>query len=310
MSSESKQVPRTNTTREAALDSALAKHVAMGGSSYLTTDTATLLIAIQGTYKTARAAINVFKALFFNFTHKKAKARTELEMVCSHFIQVFAFGVKRGVFSVGDFAYYGLTENGNLPDMRTDAKLLEVAKNLVTGDIERMAVAGAVAMAMPTADEVKTARDDYDEARTKQNNADEDLKTAETTCNALNTGVDTTLKTVYAEIETKCINDSRPTMRDKCRLWGIIFSRTGSPKIITGTVKDSVTGEIINGVIIYFANGNNEAESDITGYKLDTTLMGTEVLTAEHPLYTTLLTEVTLVENENQVVDLVLVRIV
>ncbi len=306
MSSETRKLPTTNKTRKAALDTGQAKNKAMGKKSFLTPTTALLLKNIQALYYAAMLAVSNAKAVFFNTTITKDNNMADLEMVCSHFIQVFVFGVKRGVFSVADLAYYNLTLDGVLPDMSTEAKLLAVAAQLIDGDTARMLVPGAVAMAMPAITDVSDAMGDLTDSGTDQNTAKEVLMSAQSDCNALNTQADQCIKLLWGEVETSNVNEPRPTLRANSRLWGVIYEKVGGTKIITGTVTDSETGNAIIDATISFANGNNEADSTAEGFKLDTTLMEVQNLISEHPLYTTVNTTVTLVEGENQVVNIVM----
>lgn len=311
MASENKITPNSNISRQAALVSGDAKNTAMGAASVLKIATQDLLVAIVLLYNNAMDAITGAKAIYLNGVITKDKKEAACEMVCSHFIQVFVFGVARGVFSVGDLAYYGLPESGTLPDMRTEAKLLAVAKRLITGDVERMLVPGAVAMAMPSINDVKHAKIDFDAARTDVNNASETLKDLQIACNDLNPQADKTIKFMWGEIETSYSDLPRETMRAKAKLWGMIFEKVGGTKIITGKVTDSVTELGIEGVEIFFENGNNVAISDADGnFTLDTTLMEVQKLMADHPLYEPWSEDVTLVENENQIVNIVMVKIV
>jgi len=97
-------------------------------------------------------------------------------------------------------------------------------------------------------------------------------------------------------------------MRDEARLWGVIYQREGGPKTVTGSVKDSVTNEDIIGAEIYFTSGKNDAESDPRGYRLNTVLMDVQQLNANHPLFEDFQTDVTLVEGQNPIVNIVMVR--
>jgi len=158
MSSEIKFIPRTNASRNTFLTAAINKHIALGVASILTPTTASKLVAQQPAYKLAMAAIGPLKAVYYNSAHDKEAKGVACAMFSSHFIQTFFMGVQRGVFAVGDLAYYGLDESGTVPPMDSEEEILEVAQKIVDGDINRMAVAGAVAMSMPTAAEVKAKK--------------------------------------------------------------------------------------------------------------------------------------------------------
>jgi len=307
MSAEIKQQPKSNRTRKAALDTGKQKLTAMGLSSFITAATAALVNALQPSYFGLMSTVNAKKAVFYIATAEKDRKVAICRMLCSHFIQVFYLATQRGVFPVGALAYYDINEKGNLPDMSTDAKVLSVAATLIQGDADRVSDGGA-AMAMPPISDVATAKTDVENSLIAQNNAEQALKTAQINCNALNTQVDACLNLLWGEVETHFINLPRPTMRDEARLWGVIYQREGGPKTVTGSVKDSVTNEDIIGAEIYFTSGKNDAESDPRGYRLNTVLMDVQQLNANHPLFEDFQTDVTLVEGQNPIVNIVMVR--
>ncbi len=310
MASENLYIPKTNASRNAFLTSALNKHIALGVASFLTTTTAARLVAQQPAYKLAMAAIGPLKAVYYNTAHDKEAKAKACAMWSSHFIQTFFMGVQRGVFAVGDLAYYGLDENGTLPDMSSEEKILEVAQKIVDGDINRMAVAGAVAMSMPTAAEVKAKKIALADARTATNNALDALKQAQIACNALNGAADELIRFLQGEIETHFSNLPRATMRDEARLWGMKYAKSGSNKKVTGVVTDAANGLAIEGALVHFANGLNEDETTVAGaYAINTTLMDVQDLIAEHPLYKTYTEPQTLVEGTNPVINISMVRL-
>ena len=306
MGSESRIIPGTNVTREAALNKGFAKNNSMGISSFITPGTVVLVNAVQPIYSKAMDAVSNVKAAFNNATITKDKNAAACEMVSSHFIQVFYLAVKRGTFSAGDLAYYGVNESGNLPDMGTDAKKLSVATKIITGDAARVA-AGGDPMAMPMIDEVLHAKDAFEKSVTAQNNCNEDMRTAQHACNALNQQADECIKLLWGEVETHFVNLPRPSMREQARLWGVIYAQTGSLKIVTGKVTDKATSIGIADAEVYFANGSSSATTDANGnYSLSTTLMGVQSLIAIYTLYTDASVPVTLVENQNTVADIVM----
>lgn len=307
MSAEAKQQPNSNRTRKAALDAGKQKQTAMGASSFITAPTAALLNTLQPAYFNLMAIVNAKKAGFYIATADKDVKVEILRKLCSHFIQVFFLATQRGVFPVGALAYYDVNEKGNLPEMITDAQVLSVAATLIRGDADRVADGGA-AMAMPPISEVVTAKTDCENAMIAQNNAEQALKTAQINCNALNQQVDECLALLWGEIETHFVNLPRPTMRDEARLWGVIYGREGGPKVVSGTVKDSVTRDEIAGVNIYFTNGRNDTDSNADGYTLNTSLMDVQQLNAVHPLYEDFQLDVTLVEGQNPVINIEMVR--
>ena len=140
--------------------------------------------------------------------------------------------------------------------------------------------------------------------------ADDAMVAAERALNLLNPDADDTIVFVWNEVEAHFSNLKPPAVRVEGRKWGIIYNRVGDTKIVTGTVRDSVTLAIIAGVLIYFENGINEAISDAEGkFSLSTTLMDVQKLIATHPLYANYEVTVTLVEGENLTVEILMVKL-
>ena len=97
MSSENRQLPASNISRLKALYHAKDKNAAMGLGSFLTTATQTRLSNILPLYDAACDDIPIKKQARITLTTKKENAKLVCGMYASHFIQVFNFGVARGV---------------------------------------------------------------------------------------------------------------------------------------------------------------------------------------------------------------------
>ncbi len=308
MSAESFQTPKSNRTRLIGLNGAKTKNDALGSGSYLSTATKGKLNTNQPLYKGKMNLRAIASSDSQLATATSNASSTLLRRKCSRFIQVFGLGVDDGAFLRSDFAKYQLESNGNLPDMGTDAELVTVADNLVTGEAARIA-AGQPAMSNPDITEVSNLLTILNTNLTAENTAKDALKTAERNVNDLNEVVDDTLRFVAKEVEAKFSDRSPSERRDEGRLWGFRYARVGSTKRVTGTVRDSVTGDVIIGADVFFENGINDATTTAIGYELNTSLMGDQVIKAAHVLYLPYSSTVTLVENTNPVVDIVMVRI-
>lgn len=311
MASESRQLPQSNISRMSAIDSAAAKNTALGAASFLTAPTKTRLAAIQTAYRTGYNAIAPAKQAMVTLTTTKTGFADVCRTLCSHFIQVFNLAVVRNFFPAADRAFYKLDVNtGNVPEMNTDAQIVQVAKDLKKGETDRTA-GGAVAMAMPVIAEVNTAFTNLDGTLMTHSTAVDAYDQAQENLDAQNTEADAVIKKVWDEVETFYNEEEPASQRQNAREWGVVYVLTGSNKTVSGVVTDSVTSAPIEGAEIFFEDGNKKVLSAADGsYSLTTTLMNAQNIIAEHDLYNQYLQEVTLVENENLTWNISMVKVV
>ena len=307
--SESRQKPNSNVKRNSALTIALAEHTRLGTASYLSADTKTKLTTNQPIYKAAFDDVFSKSNVDFNNSALLEIAAGKLRRGGARFIKVFVLAVDDEEFPVANLQLYHLDSNGNVPPMITYDQIQEVAANLISGEAARVA-AGGTPMSMPAISKIITLNNTFLAARAAKNASESALTTAQATLNGLNAAADDTILFVWNEVESHFSNLAHPALRVQGRLWGIVYERKGSTKLVKGTLKDSVTGLEILDATVYFDNGNNEALSGADGYELSTTLMGIQKLIASHPLYLEFSVDVDLVEGENPVVDIVMVKIV
>ena len=88
--------------------------------------------------------------MFSGNTCTNDKSDVDSKLRNTDFIEIFVRGIGRDVFKKSDLLYYCLEMNGNLPKMTVAEKTQAISENLISGDTERIAVAGVVAMAMPS----------------------------------------------------------------------------------------------------------------------------------------------------------------
>ena len=311
MASESRQLPKSNIKRLAAYVAAEAKNQELidGGGTFLSTDTSDALMTNAPIYQTAMNDVANKEAATMNAVNTANASGEFLKSQCSRFIQVFKLAVEAGEFPVSDFLVYHLDSSGNVPVMNTNAEIKKVAANLISGEAARVAL-GQTAMLMPPIAKIISLNSPFLVFLTAVSTANSAELAAQRTLNLLNPLGDETILFVWNEVETHFSNRANPAIRVQGRLWGINYVRVGSLKHITGKVTDSITGGEIADANISFENGNNDATSDATGYQLDTTLMDVQNLLSTHPFYVPGTQPVTLVENEDQVVNVIMVKIV
>ncbi len=302
MSSETRQIPNTNVNRRKALDAAKKKNDSVPAPCILTLTTAARLNAAQPANKEQQDLVVKNKTAMVKATNGKSMADNASAMSSSQFIQVFNFGILRGKngFTNEDRAYYKLdVTTGNVPPMTTDAEILLVAENLVTGETNRI-TDGGTPMTNPDLAEIRSDFIEAGKASDTQNTATEAYNTSVTDLTAMNVESDAVIKKVWDEVET--VNNELPpaTARAACRLYGVIYALTGSTKAVTVTVLDIDTSVAIEGVDVSLENGKNSTITDIKGAgEFNTTLMKDQNLLATHLMYDDYTKVITLVENEN-----------
>lgn len=304
MASENRQLPASNIARKEALDAAKLKNTAMGVNSFLTTPTKNRLLAIQPLYETKYNAIAGPKHTMNVLTAQKIIARQRCQMFCSHMVQVLNLAVDRGSFVKEDRAFYKLDVNtGNLPELGTEAQLIQFAKDVIQGETDRIAFGGAP-LAFPDLVEVQAEFAAFEALLIPHTTAVDAYDTAQEALDAQNAEADKVIKKIWDEVETFYNEEDESSMRQNAREWGVVYVLVGGTKKVSGIITDSITHLPIADVDVRFQNGNKTVTTDAQGfYDLSTTLMGDQTLIAEHDLYTTYTTVITLVENQNQTKD-------
>lgn len=311
MSSESRQTPGSNVTRRLAINAADAKNTALGAASFLTAATKGRLIAVKSSYNSRYSALASRKYELGTSTTAKNGLAATSRMLNSHFVQVFNLGVERSVFTKEARAFYQIDINSaTVPDMGTEALLLQVGSDLVTGDATRLAAGGA-AMAMPSIDDVTKAYNNFDGVSMPHSAALDAFDTAQEALDALNDEADKVIKKVWDEVETYYNEEDAASQRDNAREWGVIYVLVGSNKKVSGTVRDSVTNLPIEGAAVTFLNGLKTVITGADGtYELGTTLMGDQAITSTVLLYNDYSETITLVENQDKTWDILMVAVV
>jgi len=311
MASEKRQLPQSNITRMSAIDSAEAKNTALGGASFLTAPTQARLAAIQASYRAGYDGIAPAKQAMVLLSGQKNVLGAAAQRKNSRFIQVFNLAVEDGIFPAADRAFYKLdVGTGNVPEMSTDAQILQVGKDLVKGEADRIA-AGGGAMAMPAIAEVNTAHTNFNNILMPHSTAVDAYDQRQEALDALNPEADAVIKKVWDEVDTFYNEEEPASQRQNAREWGVVYVLSGSPKTVTGIVADAVTALPIEGAEIFFRNGNKTVLSAANGsFELTTTLMGVQDILAEHDLHLDFSASVTLVENEDLTVNILMQPVV
>lgn len=305
MSAETRIYPRTTYTRKAALDIAKQKNDSITDISPLMPKTIERLNAICPLLHERTSELTIATAQLALQAEVKTKAKNKTVMLCSHFIQVFDLGVKRGVFSVADRLYFSLPENSTkLPRMIQDMEILMVAENLIRGDAKRVENGGA-AVSCPTIAEVQAAHSEFKTTFLNMSNCHSRLSIKQKAVKELTKEVRGVLRKVWDEVETFYCDLPREGMRNHGRRWGIVYFQKGGEKFIEGTVTHALTGLPLAGVSIKLLNGRNKVTTNAQGkFKLNTTLMHTQPLLAKLPAHSDVEVMVELVEGKTCVCNI------
>jgi len=306
MASESRQLPQSNITRMSALDIAKAKNDALGAGSFITAATQSRLNTIHTSYRNRYDGVYPAKQTMVSLTNQKDGYAVVSRMTNSHFIQVFNLAVERNVFPIAHRVFYKLDEaSGNVPEMISDAQIIQIGKDIIKGEADRTAPPpgpGGAPMLMPSIINVTAAHNNLNGILMPHSTGVDGYDQALETLDALNEEADAVIKKVWDEVETFYNEEEPSSQRQNAREWGVIYILQGSSKTVTGIVTDFDTNLPVEGAEIFFENGNKKALSAADGsYSLSTTLMNQQNLLAQHALYNNYLQQVTLIENENLV---------
>lgn len=147
-----------------------------------------------------------------------------LQTVVSHYFQVLNLAVARGVIPREARAHYQLDiSNATVPDLITQADVVLWAGRVATGETARMALPGAVAMAMPSAAEVATAASAYGTSAKTQTTAKDTYDDEQGDVAALRPGIDKLIRDIWDYIEFALREDPAPSRRRKAREWGLTY---------------------------------------------------------------------------------------
>ncbi len=228
-----RQLPATDATRSQALASGLKKSSAVTGTARLiSADTAARLVSFAPTWEkevTERAdALGRQTSVTTTLNLAGDKLRTTV----SHFIQVYQFGVARGIFSPSGRAVYDLSVNEEtVPPLASEGDLLLWADRVIKGDARRVANFSEPAMAMPSAAEVTTALAAYNTELTLQTAAKDSLESEQSDVNQLRPEADQLIRDVWDEVEFALRQMEPSTLRRRAREWGVFYAlRPGEPE--------------------------------------------------------------------------------
>ena len=229
-----RRLPDTDSTRSQAINAAAAKYAAVAPADRLispATAAALASIATRWETETSQRAAALGRQTASTSTLDSIGAR--LRMTVSHFIQVYQFGVARGLFSPSGRASYELAVNEEtVPDLASEPALLLWADRVIKGEVRRLATFPAEPpMAMPAASEVTDLLSDYQNELSSQTTAKDALDAEQQDVTNLRPEADSVIKDVWDEVEFALRRLDPPSLRRRAREWGVTYAlRPGEPE--------------------------------------------------------------------------------
>jgi hypothetical protein len=279
-----RRLPKSNETTERALTSAKAKNDSLkSGEKFLTTPTETRLNIIQPAYHNAMKARDNALALQAGSTSLVNKAAATARLFVNHFIQVFNLGVARGKYAKADRAYYELDVNSeSVPPLGKEQDITTWGTRIVEGDADRV-TAGGADMVNPTAEEVGTAVDDFNDKNSDQSTKKDAYDAAQEAIIALNDEAQKVVRKVWDEIDTYYNEEEPSSKRRKAREWGVVYV---SDIMLTFnfTVTDSINHLPLADVLVELPDTGTSATSDGLGKaQLKSTITDEATFRFSHP---------------------------
>jgi hypothetical protein len=154
-------------------------------------------------------------------------------MYISHFIQVLNLAVIRGEIKKEQKNLYGLDPYNNVvPDLSTEAAILEWGKKIIDGEQKRTSN-GGFAIYNPTISKVKVHYDIFCEHQSSHLFHEQNTARAQGNVNALRAEADALILNIWNLVEAH-YRDQLPYARmQKCQLYGVIYYYRKGEKPIT-----------------------------------------------------------------------------
>ena len=147
---------------------------------------------------------------------KKAK------LYISHFIQVFNLAVLRGEIKVDCKSLYGIApDDFNVPDMVSDAGVMEWGEKVINGEQERLATGGSP-IYNPAIAKVKVHFDMFKEAYFQQKIYQKNTTRTLDNLASLRGSMDAVILEVWNQVEDK-FRDGNEHSLEKCREYGLVY---------------------------------------------------------------------------------------
>jgi hypothetical protein len=159
--------------------------------------------------------------VMFNRTYQPTLQKTRLYL--SHFIQVLNLAILRDEIPATARQFYGLdTNEGRLPELRTDKDILEWGKKIAEGEANRIKSGGMPVM-MPNISRVRVWYDKFRDGYYSQVTSAKSIERADNLIFEVRKEVDALLARVWDEIEAHFRKLNEEEMRERCAEYGVVY---------------------------------------------------------------------------------------
>ena len=219
-----RRLPNTDIARLRALNAALKM-----GSTLFHTD----LAISQSLLLKLRAFLPLFKQTVDHqreaFRRQTQNSKTYLDiqkrarLYISHFIQVLNLAIVRGELKPETRKYYGLKVNQKtVPDLNTEAEIIEWGEKLIKGEAERLAT-GVAPITNPTIALVKVRYEDYIRTHRNQKSLQDIYAKASLKVAEMRKDADELIVEIWNQVETFFGDLPPKQMREKAKTYGVVY---------------------------------------------------------------------------------------
>lgn len=218
-----RQLPATDNSRLTALRNAKVKADSNVETCAFTTETKTRLDVFLTQFETELSERSTSLHAQTEATNLHTQNGAKLKLVLSHFLQVFNFGVARGIYQPQDRVFYGLTLNQEeLPKLSSHNDTETWANNISEGETAR-ATAGGTAMANPTIADVQAAYDVFKLSKVDQSGKKDAYDKEQEDVDNLRDDADDIILDVWDEVEFTFRKEAASSKRRKAREYGVVY---------------------------------------------------------------------------------------
>ena len=227
-----RRLPNTDAARIRALKAALKK------GQYLEIDTIAYPFALKQKiefflpkFEVAITNSKLAKEKQFDNSQKFSEYTKKARLYISHFIQVLNLAVLRDEIKVAHKELYGLPASNTVPDLLSEASLVEWGKKIIEGEQQRTAQ-GGIPIYNPTIARVKVHYDIFLDSYERQKNLQALTNRSLEELASMRGRADELILDIWNQVETKYQDVTPNEVRlDKCRDYGLIYYYRSSEKV-------------------------------------------------------------------------------
>jgi hypothetical protein len=249
-----RRLPRTDAERDEALRNGKNRKDAVPPPALIPYTAATIarIDIVQPEYRAQYLVVSAAKNAQTGLTASVRQAFKMAVFYEQDFIDALNKAIRREEIPASARAFYQLNVNDEtLPKITTESELTTWGQNIIDGEAARIAAGGAP-ITFPSVAQVTAKVTAFNTQNQLQANAKYTYDVALEALAAMNPDADKLILKMWNETETAFDEGNKPSMRNKCREWGVVYvpspGETPSPDdySMMGTITDSATGNPIN----------------------------------------------------------------